>query len=123
MNLIELQSVLLGFGLPLAYIEFPEESSPELPFIVFLDHVPGDGGIYGEHKDIKADNKNYVRSRLIRVELYTDSHHESALHGIQLAEGLEDHMTEHGILWDYEGKAKVEAEKMHMTAWTINLMY
>ena len=62
MTLEEFAARLESTGLPVAYLAFPEEDAPELPFLCYLstgtDTLPADGGVY-------------VQWDLVRVELYT----------------------------------------------------
>jgi hypothetical protein len=123
-NLIELQTALINFGLPLAYQQFPEAADARLPYLIFLDHIPGNpDSVESRGRDIKADNRNWLRVRRIRLELYTDAAPAAALEGVALAEALEDYLDGRGVVWDYEGKVRIETERMYMAAWSVTLMY
>lgn len=108
MNLEELEAVLKGFGIRLAYQGYPEESYPEPPYLIFLDI---------EGQDLKADNKTYFRRRPVRVELYTDTKDPI------LEKRFEDYLDENELPYGFEGSVYIRSERLNMAAWTVTIMY
>ena len=62
MNLELLKDRLVSTGLPVAYLSFPEDEAPPLPFICYLS--TGDDPLF-------ADGTVYYDYDHVRVELYT----------------------------------------------------
>lgn len=72
----EIQTILEGSGLPVAYRMFPEGGSPDLPFVVWY---------VGSERNFPADGDNYFNIKQITVELYTrlkDTVSESAVEAV-----------------------------------------
>lgn len=63
MTFREINNMIDEMGLPYDYYQFPEDSAPPLPFIVFY---------YPQRNDFQADNKNYTLITALNVELCTD---------------------------------------------------
>lgn len=64
MTLAELNTLLMGTGLPVAYYAFPEGEAPDLPFICYLSTGSNNKA---------ADGKVYFSATRIQVELYTET--------------------------------------------------
>lgn len=62
MNLELLKEKLVSTGLPVAYMSFPEDEAPPLPYICYLS--TGDAPLF-------ADGAVYYDYDHVRVELYT----------------------------------------------------
>lgn len=60
----EIAEMVAEIGLPFAYYEFPDGTEQEPPFVCFF---------FPESEDIAADDKNYIKVRPCRIELYTDT--------------------------------------------------
>ncbi len=67
MTLEKFKTLLETAGLPVAYLSFPEEEVPNLPFLCFIS--PGE-------TNFAADGKVYFKSTKIVVELYLKSRSE-----------------------------------------------
>lgn len=59
----EVSQLIRGIGLPYAYYQFDEDTARPTPFICF--YFPNEVGFY-------ADNINYAKLMVLRIELYTD---------------------------------------------------
>ena len=62
MTLAELNTVLTGTGLPVAYLAFPADSPPAMPFITYQETGSDNFG---------ADNKVWVSHMRIQINLFT----------------------------------------------------
>ena len=60
----EIAEMVAGIGFSYAYRFFPEESVPDLPYIVYY---------YPSNDDFGADNLNYVPIANLNIELYTQN--------------------------------------------------
>ena len=60
----ELAEMLLSSGIPCVYHHWNDNSSPPLPYIIYL---------FSERNDFFADNDNYQRIEWLNVELYTEN--------------------------------------------------
>lgn len=78
----EIATMISSIGLSYAYRSFPEESCPDLPYIVFY---------YPSNDDFGADNVNYVPIVNVNIELYTENKDftkESAVESVLTSNGF-----------------------------------
>ena len=82
MTLRDIRNMVDSVGIPFAYYQFPEGTDQSTPFICYY---------FTTSDDLIADNTNYVDSRQLIIELYTDEPDfalekevESAINGIEL---------------------------------------
>lgn len=68
MTLAEFRSILKKTNLPVAYLEFPEETCPDMPFIVYQE--------VGKNA-FSADDMAYVKAHQLQVDLYTKTKDEA----------------------------------------------
>lgn len=59
----EVKRLIEFIGVPFAYYQFDEDTARPTPFICFY---------YPEEVEFIADNINYVKLMVLRIELYTD---------------------------------------------------
>lgn len=59
----EVSSLIASIGIPYAYYQFDEDTARPTPFICFY---------YPEEVEFIADNINYIKLMVLRIELYTD---------------------------------------------------
>lgn len=59
----EIYTMVQSFGLPTAYYSFPTNQAPALPYVIYY---------YPNRDDFMADNFNYAKIEVLRIELYTD---------------------------------------------------
>ena len=85
MTLEELNTVLAGTELPVAYLAFPADQAPEMPFIVFQETGSDNFG---------ADNIVWASAMRVQVDLFTK------LKDRTKEELLETTLTSAGIYWD-----------------------
>lgn len=64
MTLTQIKTMLQSFGIPFSYYAFPNDRAPQLPYCVYY---------FPNNDDVIADNSNYVRVVLLRIELYTEN--------------------------------------------------
>lgn len=78
----EIATMIQNTGLSNTYYSFPENSNPQLPYVLFY---------YPNDNDFKADNTNYQHIRTLNLELYTsnkDFATESTIETMLNANGL-----------------------------------
>ena len=105
MTLGELGNVLETTGLPVAYLSFPEEEVPEMPFIVFQDTGSDNTG---------ADNTVWFSGMKVQVDLLMakkDREKEELLEGI---------LTGANIFWERVPSFD-EDEACHRTIYDIEI--
>lgn len=85
MSLSEFYAILRSTGLPVAYLAFPADNCPEMPFITYQETGSDNFG---------ADGKVYKKVRMIQIDLFT-ARKEPATEEI-----LEDVLDEAGIFWN-----------------------
>ena len=64
MTRTEIYELIQSFGISSTYYSFPTNEAPALPYVIYY---------YPNRDDIFADNENYVKVELLRIELYTDT--------------------------------------------------
>lgn len=87
MTLAELNTVLSGTELPVAYLAFPEDDPPELPFIVY-EEVGSD--------NFGADNKVWHSAMRVQIDLLCKTKSRAT------EELLEAALTDADIFWERE---------------------
>lgn len=103
MNLEKLKEILEETGLPVAYESFPENGSPGLPFICYMQ----------TGKDnFSADGEVYHSSRMITVELYTKRKDEEK--EILVENALKD------FFWN-STEGKIDTENCYMVAYNMEV--
>lgn len=85
MTLAELNTVLAGTNLPVAYLAFPADRAPEMPFIVYQETGSDNFG---------ADNIVYASAMKVQIDLLTK------LKNRTLEEQIEATLTGAGIYWE-----------------------
>ena len=87
MTLAELNLILQNTGLPVAYLAFPADQAPTMPFIVYQetgsDNFGADNVVWHSNMRIQIDLLCYRKSR-------------------ETEESLETVLTEAGIYWERE---------------------
>lgn len=89
MTLTELNTVLSGTGLPVAYMAFPVKAVPAMPFIVYQETGSDNFG---------ADNTVWFSAMRIQIDLYCKVKNRVTE---QLVESA---LTEAGIFWEREAE-------------------
>lgn len=89
----EITGLLESTGLPVAYLAFPENDAPPLPFICYL---------YGNSDNFSADGIVYHRTDRVMVELYTKTKQP------QYERVVEEALS--GLFWEKE-ENYIESEK------------
>ena len=97
---------ITGFTGKVAYYAFPEGQAPTLPFIVYI--FPDEAG-FG------ADNKNYLPTTSVQVELYT-KHKDPA------SEALVEAALTTNELYFTKASAYLPDERAWMTAYTFEVI-
>lgn len=87
MTLAELYTVLSGTGLPVAYLAFPADNPPDLPFIVYQET--------GSH-NLGADNIVWHSASRIQIDLLTKTKSRAT------EQLLENALNNVGIYWERE---------------------
>ena len=87
MTLAELKTVLSGTGLPVAYLAFPADDPPAMPFVVYQEIGSDNFG---------ADNKVWVSHMRIQIDLLCQSKN-------RITEGLVENALDNAdIYWERE---------------------
>ena len=89
MTLTELKNILERTGLPVAYLAFPEEDVPPMPFITYEETGSDNFG---------ADNKVWYSSSRIQVDLFSFKKNPA------MEKNLEAVLNEAAIFWERIGE-------------------
>lgn len=90
----EIYTMVQSFGLPTAYYSFPTNEAPALPYVIYY---------YPNRDDFMADNFNYAKIEVLRIELYTDVKDFA----------LEDTVESHLLLPYSKDVIYIDSEKMY----------
>lgn len=106
MTYTEISTMLKEAGIPTAYYQFDESTGQQPPFICFY---------YQSDDDFHADNVNYAKIRVLKVELYTDEK------DFALEEALEGVLASHGISYGRQ-ETYIDSERMHEVIYTSEVL-
>ena len=94
----EVSSLIARIGVPYAYYQFDEDTAKPTPFVCFY---------YPEEDEFYADNRNYIKLVVLRIELYTDEKDFS------LEETIENLLNENELPFTHY-ESYIDSEKMLM---------
>ena len=94
MTLAEFGNILASSGMPVAYLSFPADACPSMPFITFQEVGSNNFG---------ADGKVFKKVRSMQVDLFTAGKDENA------EEALENALDEHFFWNKYQTSEDNEA--------------
>lgn len=60
----EIYTMITSFGIPSSYYAFPTNEAPALPYCVYY---------YPNRDDFFADDSNYAKIEVLRIEVYTET--------------------------------------------------
>lgn len=98
---------LLAIGLPVAYLAFPINEAPALPYIVYR---------FPESDDLVADNTNYRPIDSVTVELYTENK------DFTLSDDVGEALNEMGLVYN-RSEEYLEDERMYMTLFESEVIF
>lgn len=104
MTLKEIKQMIASVGLPYAYDHFKKPTKP--PYICFT---------YPESDNFAADNKVYLKTMNLNIELYTDEKEP------ELEKTVEDILDASDLFYD-SSETYIESEKMYMVTWTTTIV-
>ena len=99
MKISDIKDVLADAGLPVTYLQWPEQGVPELPYLVW--YLPNS-------RNIAADNKVYKRREALNIELYANPRSFTA------EAALEAVLDDAEIVWD-KTSSFIDSEYMYQT--------
>lgn len=106
MKISDIKDVLADAGLPVTYLQWPEQGVPELPYLVW--YLPNS-------RNFAADNKVYARREALNIELYANPRSfntEAALEAVLDAAGL---------VWD-KTSTFIDTEYMYQTLYETEVL-
>lgn len=105
MTLEELKTVLAGTNLPVAYLAFPADDPPNMPFLVYEETGSDNFG---------ADNIVYTSAMMIQVTLFTIKKSRST----EIL--VENALTNAGIYWERTSSYE-DDEHCYMTIYDLEI--
>lgn len=106
MTFKEVATMVSSIGLSYAYDHFPENSAPDLPYVVF--HYPSSN-------DFGADNENYVSIDNLAIELYTENKDFTNESNVEAV------LSQNGLFFD-KTETYLNTEHMYMVLYEIQII-
>lgn len=101
----KLGSILSEIGIPIRYREF--KTAPSLPYAVFL---------ISDRRDLAADNRNYFKTYVIELEVYTDND----AFDFELQEKVEEVLEKHELYYQ-SLVSDIEEHRMYQMFYTFEI--
>lgn len=102
----EVASMIQGMGLPFTYDSFPNNISPNPPYIVFN---------YPQNDDFGADNTNYVSIDALNIELYTSTK------DFALESSIESVLNGNGFFYE-KNESYIRSENLYQITYTTQVI-
>lgn len=102
----EVASMIQGMGLPFTYDSFPNNISPNPPYIVFN---------YPQKDDFGADNTNYVSIDALNIELYTSAK------DFALESSIESVLNGNGLFYE-KNESYIRSENLYQITYTTQVI-
>lgn len=99
MTLEEIKKTLETTGMPVVYLEWPENQAPDLPYICYLE---------SGSNNFAADGGVYLPIKQIRVELYTKTKNQDAEDKVEKALS--------SFFWQKDSMS-IKSEKCYLTTY------
>jgi len=102
----EIKAMIESIGLPYNYYQWPGNTAPELPFLIF--YYPG-------RNDFMADGINYQHITKLNIELYTDDK------DFDSEAKIEEVLEENSIAYEKE-EQYIYSERMYEVLYTMEVV-